>query len=82
MTTSNNKNLHETSQYVVTIGSHEDFKQDVYLVLNKVTGVVEYPTTVLPQAISAADQFQEHLDEIDQENRPSLSVVKDEEVTH
>jgi len=78
----NNKNLYETDEYVVKTGNYEDFKQEVYLVLNKITGIVEYGTPVLPQAMSAADQFQEHLVEMRGEVRPSLSVASDEEQTH
>jgi len=68
--------LFERGDYQVTIGEHEDFKQDVYLVTNSITCVVEYATPVRPQAISAAIQFQEHMDELDEEiNKVKLEVV-------
>lgn len=41
--------LPETDNYVVTIGHSEEYKRNVYQVINKFTNVVEFETPALPQ---------------------------------
>lgn len=65
--------VHETKNYIVYPVHHDDdMAEDIggreaaegaYHVKNKETDVVEFKTVVLPQAIMAADQYQEVLDQ-------------------
>jgi hypothetical protein len=43
--------------YRLTIGEGKDHPYPVYLITNKITGVVEYETRLLPQAITILNQL-------------------------
>ena len=70
----------EVGYYIVSKGMHEDFKEEVYVVTNKETGIIEFSTPVLPQAFSAASEFTKHWDAVEAEvmevTEASISVVK------
>lgn len=57
-------NIKESADYVLTTGPSLDKNEDdnVYIITNKVTGVVEVDTRLLAQAYEYIDQLQSHLD--------------------
>lgn len=56
--------LPESENYTSAIGHSDEFKRDVYLVINKTTGVVEFETSCLPQLHIIIKQFEEMLGEV------------------
>ena len=60
-------NLYENEKYAVTLtddalGEDGNYGRRGYAVVNKKTAVVEHSTTVLPQAIGAAEAFVRQLE--------------------
>ena len=57
-----NKILFETVDYQVVVGRTEAADIDMYLCVNKMTGVTEHATAPFPTAISVCKQLQTNLD--------------------
>ncbi len=57
--------IYENEHYFLRVGKsvHDDTNADCYQLINKITGVNEAETTILPQAIAHAKQFSNGLDE-------------------
>ena len=49
--------IYESEFYKMEVGSGEDYECDHYLIINKVTGVVETETRLFPQGAAYCDQL-------------------------
>ena len=49
--------IYESEFYKMEVGEGEDYKSPHYLIINKVTGVVETETRLFPQGAAYCDQL-------------------------
>ena len=68
-----------TSDYKIEVGVtvEKDATYEVYCIVNKVTGVREMESSVLPKAIEVMYEIQDHLDKQrkDHNPKPDLTIV-------
>lgn len=81
--------LFSTDSYDIRVGrsTEEGADQNLYQIINRETGVIEYEDTIMPRTLDACKNLQELLNEaVDNFNKPAestvLRVVKDDSKPH
>ena len=70
-------NFPETENYTLTTGYSENYKQDLYQLINKHTGIIEVETSVFAQAYEALQQLDDSFIDVSKEfKKASLSLVQ------
>lgn len=74
--------LPETKNYHVVVRHSDEYSREVYNIVNKFTGVVEFVTPSLPQVFVILEQFEDVLAamsevEVEEEKAPNMSNVID-----
>ena len=73
--------IYENDKYFVqkatdALGEDGNYGREGYAVVNKVTGVVEHTTTVLPQALFQADAFMGALTSMDDPDGEDATMIE------
>lgn len=72
---------YKTENYFIDLGSNKEDGADIYQIINRETGVIEYDDFILPRTIEALLNLEEKLQEANRiyehGESPSLSLVEE-----